>query len=265
MRPDIFYLPVMLQKLLVLAFTIGCYSMSCAQKFPEHQEPDEARNKGNAILLHVSFSGHIPAGDLADRFGNSLAVGGGLEHISANNWILGLEGHYLYGNKVKEDPLEILRTDAGDIIGKDMLLASVALRQRGFYIGATGGKLLTFKPEKRSGIRLTLGAGLLRHHIRIQDDTRTVTQLTGDYVKGYDRLTGGLALQEFIGWQHLGNQRRSNWMLGLELNQGFTHSLRDWDFSEMRKLDGNRLDLRFGIRAAWALPFYQRKASEIFY
>lgn len=256
---------LMQQKLLALFFTICCLSAANAQKFPEHQEPDEPRNKGKAILLQMSFSSHIPAGDMADRFGHNLAVGGGLEYLTENNWIWGAEGHYFFGNKVNEDPLAIIRTDAGDIIGNNMLIASVVLRQRGGYLGVVGGKLLVFNSEKRSGLRFTLGAGMLRHHIRLQDDSRTVTQITGDYKKGYDRLTGGIALQQFIGWQHLGSQRRSNWMLGLEFNQGFTSTLRDWDFSERRKLDGSRLDLRFGIRAAWALPFYQKKASEIFY
>jgi hypothetical protein len=258
-------IPLMQHKLLSLFFSICCFSTVFAQKFPEHQEPDEPRNKGKAILLHMAFASHIPAGDMADRFGNNLAAGGGLEFITENNWILGAEGHFLFGNKVHEDPLAVIRTDAGDIIGNNMLIASVVLRQRGGYLGVVGGKLLTFNAEKRSGLRLTLGAGLLRHRIRVQDDSRTVTQITGDYAKGYDRLTGGLALQQFIGWQHLGSQRRSNWMLGLEFNQGFTNTLRDWDFTERRKLDGSRLDLRFGIRAAWTLPFYQKKASEIFY
>jgi hypothetical protein len=254
----------MLHKLLIILFTTCCFSALHAQKFPEHTEPDEPRNKGKAILLQLSFAAHLPGGDMADRFGENLAFGGGVEYITSNNWIFGVEGHSLFGSKVKEDPLEIIRTDEGDIIGSDQLLASVVLRQRGLYVGAVGGKLLTFS-EKRSGIRLTFGAGMLRHRIRIQDDTRTVTQIRGDYRKGYDRLTSGLALQQFIGWQHLGAQRRSNWMIGFEFNQGFTQSMRDWDFSAMRKLSESRLDLRFGIRAAWALPFYQKKASEIFY
>ena len=109
------------------------------------------------------------------------------------------------------------------------------------------------------------GAGLLRHWIRIQDDNSSVTQLTGDYKKGYDRLTGGLALSQFIGWQSLAADRRSNWLIGLEFNEGFTNTLRDWDFNERRKLDESRLDIRIGLRVAWTLPFYQGKSEEIYY
>ena len=52
---------------------------------------------------------------------------------------------------------------------------------------------------------------------------------------------------------------------GFEFNQGFTNTLRDWDYSEIRKLDDPRTDLQFGIRVAWTLPLYLTKAEEIFY
>lgn len=246
--------------LIVCALSV---SNAVAQVMPEHPD-DSERNKGNAILLHLTFGLHQPFGDMADRFGADGNFGIGLEYLTANNIILGVEGQYLFGPKVKEDPLAILRTPEGDIIGNDRTIASVVLRKRGYYLGGMVGKLFTFN-EKRSGIRLTLGAGLLRHWIRIQDDNSSVTELTGDYKKGYDRLTGGLALNQFIGWQHLAANRRSNWLIGFEFNEGFTNTLRDWDFNDRRKLDDSRLDLRIGLRVAWTLPFYQGKAEEIYY
>ncbi|MBK8194806.1 MAG: hypothetical protein IPK76_16905 [Lewinellaceae bacterium] len=234
-----------------------------AQKFPEH--PDmTARNTGKVLSLHVTAGVHTPAGDMADRFGVDGDFGGAFEFMTAGNYLFGAEGHYFFGNKVKDDPLAILRTPEGDIIGNDRLIASVALRERGYYIGGMIGKLITFS-QKRSGIRLTLGAGVTRHRIRVQDDSDSVTQLTGEYKNGYDRLCGGIALNQFIGWQHLGATRRSNWMAGFEFNEGFTQTLRDWDFTEMRKLDGKRTDLRIGIRIAWTLPFYQGGADKIYY
>lgn len=225
---------------------------------------EEARNKGKAILLHLTFGAHLPVADMASRFGIDGNFGLGLEYLTDNNFIIGAEGHYFFGTKVKEDPLAILRTPDGDIIGNNRLIASVAMRERGYYVGGMVGKLFAFN-EKRSGIRLTLGAGLLRHWIRIQDNENNAAQLTGDYKKGYDRLTGGLGLNQFVGWQNLAPDRRSNWLIGLEFNQGFTNTLRDWDFSERRKLDEKRFDLRVGLRVAWTLPFYQGKADEIFY
>ncbi|MEQ1747626.1 MAG: hypothetical protein ABMA02_19515 [Saprospiraceae bacterium] len=252
----------MKNNILIFAFCLFTAAVY-AQKFPEHREK-VVNNDGSAVLLHLSGGLHVPGGDFADRFGSTGSFGLGLEWITAKNVSFGLEGHYIFGSDVKEDPLAILRTPEGGIIGNNQLLADVSLRARGIYAGASIGKLFTFG-KKRSGIRITLGAGMLQHWIRAQDDGNSVVQITGDYEKGYDRLSGGLALNQFVGWQHLGPDRRSNWFIGLEFNQGFTNTQRDWDFSEMRKLDGNRTDLRFGIRLGWTLPFYQKPADQIYY
>lgn len=235
-----------------------------AQKFPDHPQQLEARNKGRAILFHLTLGGHLPGGDLSKRFGTDQNLGSGLEWITAGNWIFGLEGNFFFSPTVKEDPIANLRTPDGDVIGNNQAIASVVLRERGIYAGALAGRLFTFG-KKRSGLRVTLGAGQMQHWIRVQDDTRSVTQITGDYAKGYDRLTGGLALNEFVGWQHLGPNRNVNWFVGLEFNQGFTKSLRDWDFSSKQKLEGNRLDLRFGLRAGWTFAFYHKVAEKIYY
>lgn len=249
----------------LLFFLFSCL-LACplaAQKFPMHPE-ELPVNDGKAILLHLALGGQKTGGDLADRFGTTGTIGGGLEFATASNFIFGAEGQFYFGTNVQEDPLAILRTPEGDIIGNNRIIASVALRQRGFYSGLLLGKLFVLGAQ-RSGIRLTLGAGYTQHWIRIQDDSQSVTQLTGDYIKGYDRKCGGLALNEFIGWQHLARNRRSNWTLGFEFNQGFTQTLREWDFNDRRKLDGRRLDLRFGIKAVWTLPFYPGKAEQIYY
>lgn len=249
-------------------FILACCALlplvAYAQRFPEHRETAEARNRGKAILVHLTAGAHLPGGDLADRFKHTGSFGGGVEWMTAGNVAFGIEGHYQFGSQVKDDPLALIRTPEGAIIGNDQFLAEVDLRARGHYLGGYLGKLFPIG-KQRSGIRITFGAGAMRHKIRLQDNNNTAVQVSGDYAKGYDRLTGGLALQQFIGWQHLGANRRSNWFFGFELNQGFTTSLRDWDFTEMRKLDEKRTDLRFGIRLGWTLPFYQGGADKIYY
>lgn len=66
-----------------------------------------------------------------------------------------------------------------------------------------------------------------------------MVQITGDYKKGYDRLCGGPALQEFIGWQHVGHGRDMSWLIGFEFNQAFTETRRSWDFSELKNWKAN--------------------------
>ncbi len=235
-----------------------------AQRFPEHAEQEPARNTGRAVLFSLKAGAHLTGGDLAKRFGSFSSIGGNAEWLAENNFIIGLEGHYYFAAPVREDPLAILRTPEGDLIGRDQFLAEVDLRGRGHYLGGTLGYLFA-RSGMRSGLRVMLGAGLVRHKIRVQDDNRTLIQVQGEYAKGYDRLTGGLALNQFIGWQHLGPDRRANWFAGLEFTQAFTNTLREWDFSSMRKLEGRRTDLWFGLRLGWTLPLYQTPSEKIYY
>ncbi len=226
-------------------------------------------NKGNGLLVHISYGAQLPAGDLSDRFGISTSIGGGLDFITdKNNLLVGIEGSYQFGDNVKEDVLAGLRTPDGFIIGNDRSYADIQLRQRGFYIGGLIGKLFTLsKNNYRSGIRLTLGAGLLQHKIRIQEDpSRFVPQLSDVYKKGYDRLSNGFSLNQFIGYQLLASNKRVNFYAGFEFIQGFTQNRRNFNFDTLSQDTSKRLDLYFGLRLGWTLPFYMgTAANEIYY
>ena len=110
-------------------------------------------------------------------------------------------------------------------------------------------------------------AGVLQHKIRIEDRTGGLPQLVGDYKKGYDRMTNGLALTEFIGYQHFSNDGRINFYVGFEFTQGFTKNRRSWDFLTQQRMDNNRLDLLNGLRIGWTLPILgdSYDADDIFY
>ncbi|MDX1940108.1 MAG: hypothetical protein SFU99_06120 [Saprospiraceae bacterium] len=226
-------------------------------------------NKGNGLLFSVGLGVQLPGGDMADRFGINMNTGAGLDFITQkSNIIVGLNAYYLFGTNVKEDVISALRTPEGQIIGNDKSYADIQLRERGFYIGGLVGKLFTLSQKNpRSGLRVTLGAGLLQHKIRIQDDPfRAVPQLYGDYKKGYDRLSNGLSFHQFIGYQILSTDKHTNFYIGLELTQGFTQNRRDFNFDNRTQDDTQRIDLLLGIKAAWILPFYIGKAaSEIYY
>lgn len=228
-----------------------------------------ALNKGNGLLVRLSYGGHAPGGDLKNRFGPAFGVGSGLDFISSkSNWIAGLDFSYYFGSDVKEDVLASLRTPEGFIIGNNRTYSDIQLRMRGYYAGGHVGKLIGLGfANPRSGIRLTLGAGLLQHKVRIQDDPQSaVPQLSGEYKKGYDRLSNGLAFTEFIGYQVLSIDRRVNFYAGLEFTQGLTMSRRDYDFDTRAKDETERLDLLIGIKVGWILPIYfGREADEIYY
>ena len=220
------------------------------------------------IAVNFGFSSQFPIGELSERFGRNTNLGLGVDYISEKtNWIFGLEGHFLFGGNVKENVISGLRTVDGALIGNDRNFADIQLGQRGFYIGGLVGKLFSLSDfNKRSGIRFTIGTGLLQHKIRIQrDPEREVPQITGDYAKGYDRLTNGLAFNEFLGYQLLSKNRRLNFYFGAEFTQAFTRSRRTFDFDRMAADTEDRLDLLIGVRLGIVLPFYISNSDQIYY
>lgn len=253
--------------LLVTLLLLLAASTSFAQR-KRQLSSEETNIVDNALLLHISYAFQTPGGDMAKLFGNSFDVGLGLEWLTAKgNWILGIDGGYLFGSNVKFDVLANLRTPEGFIIGNDRTYADVQMRERGFHSSLVVGKLFPISSvNKRSGIRFTVSGGFLQHKIRIQEDpSREVPQVSGEYKKGYDRLTNGLLIGQFIGYQHLAANRQANFFAGFEFMQGFTQNRRDFNFDSRSKDDSKRLDLLFGIRLGWTLPFYMNPNPESIY
>jgi hypothetical protein len=218
-------------------------------------------------MLGASFQYQMPGGDLADRFGNNFNVGGFLNYKFANNWLIGLDGCFLFADKIKENGiLDSLATDQGYIIGESGEYAKVYLYERGYMFSLKAGRLFNVVgPNKNSGLLLTLGAGFLEHKIKIDVDKDDVPELTKEYKKGYDRLTNGLAITENASYVHCSNRRLINFMIGIECTQAFTQNRRDYNFDQMKKDTKQRLDLLFGIKACWFFPIYRHAATSYYY
>ncbi|MGB0863518.1 MAG: hypothetical protein ACPGXZ_11420 [Saprospiraceae bacterium] len=245
---------------IILLITI-CYTQIWAQSTEE--------KKGfEATTFNLTYATQFPAGDMSRDFNLNFNFGGGIQYFSKSRWILGAEGGYMFGNDPKVDVLANMRTIDGEILSSDRTYGIVFQEERGFYIGLLAGKLIPIsKKYPNSGLRLTLSAGFLQHKIFIEDRGANIPQLTDEYIKGYDRLTNGFALTQFIGYQHFGNKGRINFFAGLEFTQGFTKNRRSWDFFAQQRFDENRIDLLNGIRIGWALVLVHDSydADEILY
>lgn len=209
----------------------------------------------------------VPFGDLADRFGSNLAVKGQIERQTGNNWLFGLQYDFMFGNTVKEDVFANYRLDNGQVLGSNSTYATVLQRQRGGFLGLSVGKVFPISAKYKSGIKVSLAGGVFQHNIRVVDDERTFPQLDGDYAKGYDKLARGMGMKQFLGWQYLAEDRRTNFYIGFEFTQGFTSSVRDYDFDTGTATDkSGRFDGTVGLRVGWILPFYAGyEDEEIFY
>ena len=108
----------------------------------------------------------------------------------------------------------------------------------------------------------------MMHWIRFQDDSQSVPQLNGLYKAGYDRLSGGFGLSQFIGYETLALNGRINLIAGFELLEGFTSNLRSINYDTQTKDDRSRFDMTSGLRIGLILPFYKYTSGEekeIFY
>lgn len=232
------------------------------------QEKGNILNEGPGILFKINYALQYPAGDLQGRFGNNFNLGTGFDFITEKkNFIIGVEGGVIFGDEVKENVLSNLLTPEGFIVSNNQSFADIQLRQRGFYIGGLVGKHFSLSSRNpRSGIRLTVGVGILQHKVRIQEDPVAPTSaLIGAYKKGYDRLTNGLAFNQFIGYQLLSTNKRVNFYAGFEFTQGFTQNRRSFDFDLRSQNEEQRIDMLYGFRVGWILPFYLGKGENIYY
>ncbi len=257
----------MIKRFALFIFLLSCSSSLLAQQ-PEIQDVGGRDNSGTIFMLNFEYGFQMPGGDLKDRFGNYNGVGGGFELLLKNNISISLEGTLHFGRRVKEDVLQELRNSDSLFISNTRLLADVQLRQRALYVGASVGKLWpVWKNNRRSGIKTSIGLGIFQHKIRIQSDPETfVPLLSGEYLKGYDRLSNGLSLREFIGYQHFSRNRLINFYAGFEFTQAFTQNRRDFDFATRSTDTTQRTDLLWGVKVGWILPFYiNEDPSKIYY
>lgn len=211
--------------------------------------------------LALSYARQFPGGDLSSRFGDNNSLGVLFNVKTTKNVMFGLDGTFIFGNEVTEPGLmSNLLTEDNEIIDNSGHVAKIQIQERGFTLFAVGGKVFDcVGPNPNSGLLVKVGAGFMQHKIRIEHALNRITQLEDEYLKGYDRLTNGLGLSQFVGYYHMDSQRLANFYVGLEAIQGFTQSRRDLNFDTGISDTQPRLDMLFGIRAGWVIHLYSRE------
>ena len=227
-----------------------------------------AKNLDRGILFSAGYGIYQSAGDLADRFGNGFAIDGGLSYLGRNsNFEFGVRANYGFGNEVKEDVLADLRVREGFIVGNMRDPADIQLRQRQLFVGPMVGYTFRIGTNQRSGINLRTSVGYFFSRIRVQQDAiQGVSPLQPEKLAGYDRLTGGPAIYQFVGYQTLSENRRINFYVGADILAGFTKPLRAFDIAAGGPLPNEiRTDLALGLRAGLIIPIYFGEGREIYY
>ncbi|OQX81477.1 MAG: hypothetical protein B6D61_00615 [Bacteroidetes bacterium 4484_249] len=223
----------------------------------------------NIPMFYATYTFQMPGGDMADRFGNNSGIGGGFKWKTDKNWIFGAEFIYIFGNDVKiaDQIMNNLKTSEGGIIDMAGNFTSYSLYERGYYISGRFGKVFpVISPNPNSGIVIMGSVGYFQHKIKIEVTNNSAPQLNDDYKKGYDRLTGGIGVSEFIGYMYISDSRLLNFFAGFEFNQAWTSPQRDVNFDTMKPDEiSNRFDSLMGIKIGWIIPLFKRLPEKYYY
>lgn len=228
------------------------------------QTQDSISRVKTGFICQFTYNYNIPGGDLAKRYGGGSGVGAGVYYKMGNNWFVGAEGAYWFGAKLREAGIFDAITDSnGYTVDNNGSFIPVNAQQRGYTLGVKVGKIIPLNRRNRnSGLMISLGGGYLEHYLRLANNTLAVSALQNDFRYGYDRLTTGWMVNQFIGYQNLDKRNRINFFIGMEFMQGFTTSRRKIDYDRMTGDPNKRLDTYVGIRFGWLLPIYTGVVSE---
>ncbi len=220
----------------------------------------------HVLIVGLHFEGQIPGADMAARFGPTISVGLPVLYKTGKNILFGIEANYFFGTQVKERVMSNLYTPDNTITDANGNPGAVRINERGFSIyGMFGGIINKLGHNKNSGIMALAGLGYLQHKVNIYDVGRNLPQIHGNLLKGYDRLTGGFACSQFIGYMFISQNRIANFYFGFEFQEGFTKGLRSYQYDLMAADTKSRLDIMYGVRFGWLLPLYKKAPKEFYY
>lgn len=218
------------------------------------------------LMIGFHFSGQLPQYDMAKRFGPNLSAGGNFVWKTKKNILFGVEGSYFFGKNVREDVVSSIRNEDGFIVDNEGYPADLRLTERGWNIFANVGYMISrWGNNPNSGVFFTIGGGWMQHKIKLYDANQKIAAVDGDLKKGYDRLSGGFGLSQFIGYKYISDNRLANCYFGFEFYEAYTKSLRGFNYDTGLKDTQKRFDVLMGFRFGWILPLYKRTKDFYYY
>ena len=245
----------------------GTVLLSIAQDV-EKKEKVHKYEPDKMFLIMPNYTLQFPFADMAKRFGINSLFTAQIAFKSTKNWLIGAEGSFLFGTKVKQNYiLDGVETSTGQFVTTFNDLTYVNLEEHGFNIKFDAGKIFPVSTKfPDAGIMILTSAGFLQHKIAIDVKPSELPQFSPAYKKGYDRMANGPVISQFLGGTFMARRKYLSGYLGAQFDAGFTEGRRPYDFYLMEPLHDKRIDLFIGIRAAWIIPvFLESSAKEYFY
>lgn len=245
----------MLRVLVISLFTFWCLNLNA----------QEENGIKKTHLIGLGMGLHNTGADMADRFGGGKSVNLFWEIMAPSRIFMGIEGGVLFGGQVNEPNLGInLINENGSVTGASGFPATVDPTFFGYKIQFNLGKTWQFGESPSWMWVGKFGLGFLEHKIDFDIANEDVPQLSGEYVKGYDRLTNGILTEFYFGLMHLDQNRLKNFYVGVHASPAFTGERRAFNFDTQTLPIENRFDFLYGIKAGWVLPIY-RSVKDVYY
>ena len=217
----------------------------------------------NNVLFCINYGRQVPMADMAKRFGGSNSVGFTAAYKFGKNFQVQAGINTFFSGKVKESGLfDSMKASNAYLLDINGTYAEVRLYERGYHWHIDFGKILGVnKFEPNSGILLTGGLGFMQHKIKFTYERNVLPQLEGEYAKGYDRLSNGLMVRGFLGYQRIDPRGMLNYMAGIEVLNGFTRNRREFNYDTRVQDDKSRNDLMVGLKVGIMITVSGRKAG----
>ncbi len=240
----------------------------CISIFPRFSSfAQDINSEGiSGTLIAPTYVAQFPFGDLSDRYGFQNSIGGYLGYKFKKNWTLGIDAYLTFGQKVKDQSmLDEFVEDNGTLIGNSGFPEPYEFLHRGMNFRLSFGKVFDIiGPNPNSGLWVQFGAGYWQHKIIIDVQNGLFPYLSRDYKQGYDRLSSGFALSQFIGYIHLSDRNFFNFYVGIEIMEGFLQGRRNYQFDLMGPLNDNRFDGTIGLKFGWIIPVYKEDVTDFY-
>lgn len=214
--------------------------------------------------IHVQGGLGTCSGDLGLRFRSGGVFGAGAHVKFRSGWYAGLNANFAFGLELKEPGvLSNLLTPSGQLIDNEGQVALITLSGRSGLFTLDGGKLFSLPGRNpNSGLLVMVGVGSVHHRVHFENTENPITQLADPYLSGYDRLTWGVAVREFVGYWHMSDNGLVNWFGGVELWQARTWPQRPMNFDTQQVDEGPRQDGFASLQLGWVFHIYKRSAPE---
>ena len=230
---------------------------------------------GLFVFLAPNFTYNIVMADLYKKFKNNLAIGADLGVKMKNNWSIDFGFKYYFGGYAYQDVIDstfknivvdgyFMKTDGS-------ATTDISCEFRGISFHLQAGKIIPVtKRFRNSGIWLKAGIGVTQHFMKIKSG-EIIYAINDDpkfgyvYSKGYDKLTLGFSLYQFVGYAHINKRNLFCAYAGVEFFENFAKRQRDYDYSIMRKDDSKLFETMIGFKIGWIIPLYKHDPNAVFY